>query len=616
MGAAHARAADTILRRRYAMFRASIALALAPLAPPLLAQDPTPAAQEAPRRDDAALAAAFERQLTGATLVGNFVDDTQAQPALKEERYTLGEVRRQPDGRWRFEAQIEYGGKSATVPLVLNVEWAGDTPVITLTDYWVPGFGTFTARVLFHGDRYVGVWDGGDHGGTMFGKVERAASDEAPAAAGGGEDDEAAAQWPSFRGYRGRGIHEGYPTPVEWDVAQGKNVLWRTELAGLAHSSPVVWGDHVFLTTAVREGGKAQLKVGLYGSIEPVEHEGHHLYRVLCLDKRTGEVRWSRTAWAGIPAIKRHPKGSHAASSAATDGEHVVAFFGGEGLYCYTVEGEPLWSKDFGVLDSGFFMDPSAQWGFSASPVIERGKVIVQCDVQGQSFLAALDVRTGEQLWRTDREEECTWSTPTVHVADGRAQVLCNGWKHIGGYDLETGAELWKLEGGGDIPVPTPVVAHGNVYITNAHGRLAPIYAVKLDARGLIDIEHEDMAWANTRRGNYMQTPLVYGDYLYCCHDSGVLRCYDARTGEERYTERLSAGGGGFTASCIVADGKLYATSEDGEVFVIKAGPEFELLATNTLGEEAMASPAASEGVLFWRTREHLTAFALDARGK
>jgi len=243
--------------------------------------------------------------------------------------------------------------------------------------------------------------------------------------------------------------------------------------------------------------------------------------------------------------------------------------------------------------------------------VLAGDRVVVQCDVQGQSFVAALDAKTGKELWRANRDEVPTWSTPTVDVREGRSQVICNGWKHIGGYDLSTGKELWKLVGGGDIPVPTPIVAHDLVFVTNAHGSMAPIYAIDPMAEGELTIDAKTckgMVWSYPSRGNYMQTPLAYGEEVYFCNDAGILSAYDVTTGESIYRERLGTGRTGFTGSGVAADGKLYFTSEEGDVFVVRAGPDFEVLAENALGEEFMSCPAISEGVLFFRSRTYLTA--------
>jgi len=401
-------------------------------------------------------------------------------------------------------------------------------------------------------------------------------------------------RWPSFRGPQAGGVGAG-STPVEWSVADGTNVRWKTALPGLGHSSPVVWGERLFVTTAISQKRDPELRVGLYGDIASVEDDTVHRWQVLAIDRRDGTIEWVRTARRAVPAFQRHTKASHANSTPATDGRHVVAMFGTEGLFCYDMDGELLWHNDLGMLDSGYYLVPSAQWGFGSSPVIHGDRVFVQADVQAGSFLAAFDIDSGEQVWRSPRDEVPTWSSPTVVTETDPPVVIVNGYKHIGGYDLDTGAVLWRMRGGGDIPVPTPVVGHGFVFITNAHGA-APIYAIRLDARGDISLAegthtNDHIAWSQNRGGAYMQTPLVYGDYLYVCRDNGVLSAYEARTGTRLYQQRVAAGSG-FTASMVAADGKIYATAETGEVYVFKAGPEYELLAQNDLDEVSMATPA------------------------
>lgn len=419
--------------------------------------------------------------------------------------------------------------------------------------------------------------------------------------------------WPQFRGIAASGVAAGAAAPTAWDVPAGKKVRWKTAIPGLGHSSPVVFDDLVCVTTAISGKADAELKVGLYGDIKPVEDDSVHVWKVLCLDRKSGALRWEQVAATGVPKIKRHTKATHANSTMATDGDTLVAFFGSEGLYAYDLKkGALRWKKDLGTLDSGFFMVPAAQWGFASSPVIHGDRVIVQVDVQKDSFLGAFALDDGRPLWRTPRQDVPTWSTPAVHVSDGRTQVIVNGWKHIGGYDIETGKELWRMGGGGDIPVPTPVVAGGLIYITNAHGMFAPIYAIRTDASG--DITPKDntpsahMAWLHSREGAYMQTPLVYDGLLYNCRDNGVLSVYDAKTGERKYQQRLAEGKTGFTASPVASGGHVYFTSEDGDVYVVKAGPVFELVSKNAMGEVCMATPAISEGVLFFRTRGHLVA--------
>ena len=427
------------------------------------------------------------------------------------------------------------------------------------------------------------------------------------------DDASGAGNWPSFRGPNASGVAEGHAAPTRWNAETLENVKWKTPIPGLGHSSPVVWGNRIFVTSAVSGQEKPLLKVGLYGDITPVNDDTAHRWMVYCLEKETGRIVWERVAHSGVPRIKRHPKSTHANSTPAVDGKHVVAFFGSEGLYCYGMNGKLLWKKDLGLLDSGFYAVPAAQWGFASSPVIYEGRIFLQCDVQKDSFIATFDIEDGREVWRAPRADVPTWSTPTIHGTAERLQLIANGYKHIGGYDVRTGRELWKLTGGGDIPVPTPVIAYDLAFITNAHGRMAPIYAVRLSAAGDISLQGEErsnnfIAWSQVREGSYMQTPLVYGQYLYNCRDNGVLSCYEARSGNRIYQVRLGDGRTGFTASSVAADGKLYYTSEDGDVYVVKAGPQYELLAQNRMGEVCMATPAISQGMLLVRTQGHLVA--------
>ncbi len=422
----------------------------------------------------------------------------------------------------------------------------------------------------------------------------------------------AASNWPQFRGPSANGIGDGSP-PLEWNGETGKNIRWKTAIPGLGHSSPIIWGDRIFLTSAVPATGEPALKVGLYGDIKPVDDEGPQSFIVYCLDRKSGKILWQQTATSGEPKIKRHPKSTHANPTPATDGKHVLAFFGSEGLFAYDMNGKLLWKKDFGVLDAGFYMVPSAQWGFASSPIIQGNKVIVQADVQKNAFLTALDVNTGKEIWRTPRSDVPTFGTPAIapYSAPGAAklQVVVNGWKQIAGYDLETGKELWKMKGEGDIPVPTPVFADGLVVITNAHGAGRPIYAIRTSAAG--DITNTGaIAWKQDRAGNYMQTPLLDNGLGYFCFDNGVLSVFRLADGERVYQQRLGAGSSGFSSSPVAAGGRLYITNEEGHTFVLQLGGEYKKLAENDLGETVMATPAIADGVLYIRGRNHLYAVA------
>jgi outer membrane protein assembly factor BamB len=286
---------------------------------------------------------------------------------------------------------------------------------------------------------------------------------------------------------------------------------------------------------------------------------------------------------------------------------------GSEGLHAFDMAGKLLWKKDLGHLDAGFYMVPEAQWEFGSSPVIHDGVVVIQADVQKNSFLAAFDAASGKELWRTARQDVPTWGSPTIHQVGDQTQILVNGWRHIGAYDFKTGREIWKLKGGGDIPVPTPVVGHGLVFITNAHGPMSPVYAIRQTATGDISLaanetSNANVVWSVQRGGAYMATPILYRDVLYVLAWNGVLLAFDAKSGERLFQQRLGGGTSAFTASPVAADGKIYFMSEEGDVLVVKAGRTFELLATNSLGQIGMASPAISEGVIYFRTGKGIIA--------
>lgn len=589
--------------------RILLAALLLPFSDLALAQDAESVADEAEAALIAQREADFAKLLTGSKLVGFFTQNDKPDAEPKEDSYTLTKVSKAEGDKWQFEASIEFGERNIPIKLKLPVYWADDTPVISVTDMGFPMLGKYTARVLFHGDEYIGVWSGKDYGGKMWGKVVR---DEPEKTEG---DTRQGVHWPSYRGPDASGIGDGYDVPIEWDVDEGTNIRWHRPFPGLCHSSPVIWDDLLFVTTAIRKDGEQDLKVGLYGDIKGIEDESEFRFELHCLDKNTGETIWSTVCWEGVPSVQRHPKGSHAASTPTTDGKRVVAFFGGEGIYCYDLDGKPLWERDLGPMDSGFFMVPDAQWGFGASPLLHDDRVIIQCDIQENSFVASLDANTGEDVWRTTRDDVPTWSTPTVLVREGRSQVICNGYKHPAGYDLHTGKELWSLSGGGDIPVPTPIVAGDLIFITNAHGMLAPIFALDVNIEGELSIKPDEepyMIWGKPRRGNYMQTPLAYDTEVYFCSDAGIVTCYEAATGEELYRERLGEGRTGFTSSPVAANGNLYYASEEGDVHVVAMG-EFEVLAINSLGEECMATPAISEGCLYYRTRSHVLSIGYPA---
>jgi outer membrane protein assembly factor BamB len=420
-----------------------------------------------------------------------------------------------------------------------------------------------------------------------------------------------AQNWPSFRGDHASGVSDGHATPTSWDGEKGSNVLWKIPIPGLAHSSPIVWGNRVFVTTAISSIAKPMFRPGLYGDVDTDTDLSKHTWKVYCIDKLSGRIVWERVAHEGIPRTKRHIKSTFANSTPVTDGKYVVAFFGSEGLYCYDLDGKLTWHQDLGVLDAGWFYDPDYQWGFAGSPIIYKNLVIVQCDVQKNPFIAAFNLRDGKRVWTTPRDEIPSWGSPTIYEGKSRPELITNATRAVRAYDPLTGKELWSLRGNPEVTATTPVAAHDLVYICNSYRPNQPIYAIKPGGSGDISLpagktSSDFVAWSMQRGGTYMPTPVVYGEYLYACANQGVLRCYNARTGERLYEQRIGDTGGSYSASPIASDGKIYLASEDGDMFVVKAGPKYELLAKNPMGEVMMASPAISEGLILIRARSTL----------
>ena len=416
----------------------------------------------------------------------------------------------------------------------------------------------------------------------------------------------AAANWPSFRGPGASGVADGFSLPAAWKIH------WRSPVPGLGHSSPVIWGDRLYVATAVSASGKAPLKLGLYGDRDAADDDGEQSWKILCYEKSSGKLLWDRTARKAPPRAQRHLKATHANTTLATDGRVLVAFFGSEGLHCYTLEGVPLWSKDLGVVNVSKY---GVGWGFASSPALHGDRILVQCDAPDHPYLAAHRVSNGEEIWRAPRTHLCerSWATPLVHAQPNRTQVVANGWPYVVSYDFETGKELWRLKGGGDNPIPSPFRANGFIYVANGHGDQAPVWAIRPEASGDISLgdgepTNKFVAWCDRRSGAYIQTPLGYRSCLYSGANNGVLKCYDAQKGKLHYTQRLGTGLTGFSASPVAGDGKIYCSSEEGDVYVIAAGPEYKELARNALEDSVMATPAISEGVLYFRTRQSLVA--------
>jgi PQQ enzyme repeat. len=419
--------------------------------------------------------------------------------------------------------------------------------------------------------------------------------------------------WPSFRGPQASGVAEKQNLPDSWNAKTGENILWRTPIPGLAHSSPVVWGQRIFLTSAVSNDPNATFRPGLYGDGDASQDRSRHRWMIYALDKRTGKVIWERIAHEGEPVDKRHIKSTYANSTPATDGRIVVAWFGSQGVHAYDVNGRFLWKVDLGRLDLGAYDIPTYEWGPASSPIIWNGLVILQCDTQADSFILALDADTGKTVWKTEREELPSWGTPTVALTSKGPELVTNASNYIRGYDPRTGKELWRLGHSSKITAPTPIFSDDMFVIVSGRAPERPIFVVRANAHGDLTLpdgqaKSEAIAWSRTGRGSYMPTPLIYDGILYVLANNGVLDAYNLQTGEEIYRQRLSLVGSGFSASPVASDGKLYLSNEDGEVLVIEAGKNFKHIATNSMGELLMATPALSDGVMYVRSSKSLFA--------
>jgi len=417
-----------------------------------------------------------------------------------------------------------------------------------------------------------------------------------------------AQHWPSFRGNNAAGTADGHPLPSKWKAAGAR---WKTPIPGLAHSSPVVWGDRVFITTAVSLNATPAFKTQTEDN-DPVIESSRYSWRIYCLDRRTGRVCWERVAHEGVPRVKRHVKASQSNSTPATDGEHVVAVFASEGLFCYDTQGRMLWKQDLGILDPGLHDDPGVQWGYASSPVIWKSLVIVQCDGHAQSFVAAFDIKSGRRVWTVTRGEMPSWSSPVIYHGVARDELITNAPKFIRAYDPLTGKELWRFANSDlVVQVPAPFIVGDLIYLTGGWPGGRPIKVLKPGATGDISIKNEQqagpyLAWYAERGGPYVPTPIVYDDYLYICGDRGVLTCVNAKTGTQIYQQRINEQSIGFSASPVAGDGKLFLASEDGDIYVIKAGPVYELLGVNPMGEAMIATPAISGGLLIVRGQHHV----------
>lgn len=408
--------------------------------------------------------------------------------------------------------------------------------------------------------------------------------------------------WPQFRGPGSRGIGQGPTLPQRWSASE--NIVWRTPLPGRGWSSPIVWEDRVFVTTAGSEQKPPTPRKGLYFGGESNKPPAEtYRWLVLCLDRHTGKVLWEREAHKGQPQHTIHTKNSYASETPVTDGERVYAYFGNVGVFCYALDGTPQWSVRFEPVKTRF------GWGPAASPVLHQDRLYIVNDNEEQSYLLALDKRTGKQVWRVPREEKSNWATPYIWENPQRTEIITAGTNRVRSYDLD-GKLLWEFSGMSTITIPTPFSAFGLLYVGSGYvlDKLRPIYAVRPGASGDISLaddqtHNEFIAWSRRDAGPYNPSFLVYGDYCYVLYDRGFFGCFDARTGKPLYErQRIGAGATAFTASPWAYNGKIFCLSEDGVTYVFQAGPQYQLLGQNALDELSMATPAIAQGSLFLRT--------------
>ncbi|MEZ6120716.1 MAG: PQQ-binding-like beta-propeller repeat protein [Pirellulaceae bacterium] len=414
--------------------------------------------------------------------------------------------------------------------------------------------------------------------------------------------------WPALRGPDATGVAADHPRlPNQWSAES--NVAWKTDVDGRGWSSPIVWQDQVFLTTAINSGEAEAPKKGLYfGGDRNEPPQSEHIWKLICLDLQTGELRWQRILHQGIPATPMHIKNSYASETPVTDGQHVFAYMGNVGLYCYSLEGELVWKKT---------MPPkpiSHDWGTAASPVLHENRLYVVSDTEEDSTLTAYDTQTGNQVWQVLRDEGSNWATPYVWQNSLRTEIVTPGSDRIRSYDLD-GNLLYELGGASSITIATPYSQFGLLYVTSGYvlDKKKPIFAIRPGGSGDISLSAEEtsnasIAWCQPKAAPYNPTTIVYGDYLYCLYDQGFLACYNAKTGEEVYSKQRLPNGRAFTSSPWAYDGKIFCVNEDGVTFVIQAGPEFQLLHTNALAEDdmCMATPAIADGKLLIRSAERI----------
>lgn len=603
----------------------------APLLLPFLLAGVLAAQAHAGSAEQAALEAAFLAQMDGCRMVGHFTETGSDKPPQKDS-YTIARVKNLRDEKWQFDAKIEYGGKSVTLPLAVDIYWAGDTPTIQVSRLLVPTLGTFDARIVLHGNQYAGLWSGKNHGGYMYGVIEplpKPKEQQDPKGKG--------ARWATWRGPDGSGVAPNSNPPTEW--SEDNNVKWKVTVPGLGNSTPIIWGDRIYLTTAVETdeegvapklpdarpragdgGGRARPggtrpggnrsgrgnrrggRRGGWGS-KPAPTKVFD-FRVVAINRNDGSVIWSKSVKKAVPHEGGHSTGSQASSSPITDGEHIYAHFGSRGIHCLDMSGELIWSKDFG------YMRTRNQFGEGSSPALSGDTLIINWDHEGDSFVYALNKKTGDEIWRKPRKESTSWTTPLIVEVDGKQQAIIVATGATRAYDVATGDVIWSTTGMTTNAIPSPIVRDGIAYLMSGF-RGAALQAIKLSgAKGDIT-ETEHMLWRHNRQTSYVPSALLYGKHLYFLRsNNAVLTCLDVETGKPAFEGQRLSGLRTVYSSPVGAGGRIYLPSREGVTKVFKAGATFEELATNELDDVFDASPIVIGDELYLRGHEALYCIA------
>ncbi len=429
------------------------------------------------------------------------------------------------------------------------------------------------------------------------------------------------ARWTRFRGADGTGNADGLDLPVAFDATLNKGVAWKTRIPGVGHSSPVIWDDNVFLTSAEPVSKEPKYDLRVASGFDTHQEDIEYRWIAYCVSLSSGKIKWQKQLDQGRPRAKRHVMSSHANCTPSVDGEHVIVNLAGQGIYCLTHDGEIKWEKDLGKLAAGWFMDPGYEWGFASSPVLRDKRVYLQCDVFEGSFISVLNSEDGEEIWRTKREEVSSWGTPLLMNIGDEFQIIANGTRAICGYDAAHGKELWRIEDNSEITVASPIPNGNHVVVTGGYQPVKPIFSIDISERGNLTPPKDaqptgqpGLQWWLPTGGAYSITPIIYRDLLYVFQSNGVLTTFEAGTGKKIYKKRVVSGrSGDIVASPIVSDSKIYVVGGDGDVFVLRAGPEYERPTVCPIGEQVMATPAAAPGRLVIRGLNHLFCFSSNS---